>query len=587
MIHNTLTVTMARVPNKVINDFIRECKILSALRHPNIVQFVGISKDGRILMECVHSSLNDYIDKDIKALKHLNTLPLEQKLKILYEVALGLQYLHERDTPILHRDLTARNILLTNDLQAKIADLGQAIIKQHNHEQYLTQAPGVLCYMPPEVLKSNPKYDQSIDIFSFGVLILHTISEVLPAPELDAQILNDQSGDVMGSRSEFERRPSSVSKLNTMPQLTSLVEQCLHNSAKHRPPVMLVVGRLALAISDEKNSRDNILAVSYFNKELDLTNYNLKITLARGISRVNKLCVIIRSPITFGFTGTYKGTIPFPRTFMLSSPRDITVTADDNMYVCDYNGYISVFAYVLEGTTHIVKPMVQAAPILSPGKPSDRRCWYPQGIASDDHGNVYVTDLNRVLKYSSTFELLEHVGGMAVSGSGPKHFNQPSGIAVNGEFVYVCDTNNCRVRILDSCHLDVIGEFRHDDMRPIDIAINKGGKYLYILDCKNRKVCIFREGNHELLRTIDLKESQYLNLRKPVGICVDTKNFIYITDQQKHGVMVVDATGNFKMFFGIQGSNEGEFNSPSGIDIDNQGNVYVCDSENKRVQVFS
>ena len=264
IIHSILN-TANEVPNRVIESFGRECEILSSLHHPNIVQFVGVTQDRWILMEYLHASLIDYVDKVIRAQKRLDKLSLEQKLKILYDVALGLQYLHERDTPILHRDLTANNVLLTNDLRAKIADLGQAIIKQHNHGQYMSKAPGTLYYMPPEALISNPKYDQSIDIFSFGVLILHTISEEWPEPKLKAHTLSDRSGLVIGYRSEFERRPQCVEKLKTMPRLTSLIEQCMHISAKHRPPIMLVIGRLALAISDEKDSRDNILAVSYFN----------------------------------------------------------------------------------------------------------------------------------------------------------------------------------------------------------------------------------------------------------------------------------------------------------------------------------
>ena len=295
MIHSILK-TADTAPNQVAESFGRECEILSTLHHPNIVQFVGVSRDRWIIMEYLHASLIDYIDDGIRTKKSLHKLFLQQKLKILYDVALGLQYLHERDKPILHRDLTARNVLLTKDLQAKIADLGQAIVKQHNHEQYMTQGPGMLCYMPPEVLKINPKYDQSIDIFSFGVLILHTISELLPVPERDAQILNDRSGKVTSTRTEIERRPSCVEKLKTMPQLTSLVEQCMHNSAKHRPPIMLVIGRLALVISNEKDSSDNSLAVGYSNKESDQINCNLKITLA-NTSQNNKLCVIVRPPM--------------------------------------------------------------------------------------------------------------------------------------------------------------------------------------------------------------------------------------------------------------------------------------------------
>ena len=371
-----------------------------------------------------------------------------------------------------------------------------------------------------------------------------------------------------------------------MPQLTSLVKQCLHNSAKHRPPVMLVVGRLALAISKEKDSGDNILAVSYFNKELDQTNYNLKITLAKGTSRVNKLCAIVRSPVTFGFTGTFKGIIPSSQ-IKLSCPMDVVISKEGCAYICDYNGKTGVLAYnIKSGAT---KKIIKSASSLSSRRSSRNKCWYPRGVAVQDDINViYLSDTHnhRVLK-CSTSVLLNVAGKMLEPGSGANRFNHPSGIAINGRQVYVCDTENHRIVMLNSHNLGVEGEFCHDDMRPIDIAIDKGGRFVYILDCTNSNIRIFREGDHELLHTINLKEPQYLELSNPEGICVDTNNFIYVTDKYKHCVLVLDAAGKFKMLFGTQGSREGEFNAPSGIDVDSQGNVYVCDSGNRRIQVFS
>ena len=254
------------------------------------------------------------------------------------------------------------------------------------------------------------------------------------------------------------------------------------------------------------------------------------------------------------------------------------------MYICDYDGDAGVLVHdVNSGTT---EAMIYSASTFSTRKSSQNRCWYPQGIALDDHGSVYLTDLHRVLKYSS---ISEHrvAGVMSRPGSGASRFNYPSGITISGELVYVCDTENHRVLILNSRNLDIKGEFCHDDMQPIDIAIDKGGQFVYVLDCINKKVHIFQEGNHELLHAIDLTEPQYLKLQQPVGICVDTKHFVYVTDQQKHGVLIFDAAGNFKMFFGTRGSSEGEFNKPAGIDVDSQGNVYICDSGNKRVQIFS
>ena len=349
---------------------------------------------------------------------------------------------------------------------------------------------------------------------------------------------------------------------------------------------MVVIGRLALAISDEKGSTDNILAVSYSNKESDQINCNLKITLS-DTSQNNKLCVIVRPPITIGFTGTYKGIIPFSQ-IKVSSPRDIAIAKDGCVYVCDYNGRTGVLAY--NPTSGTASAIIKSAHNTDSKKKSEKKCWYPQGVAVDDCGNIYLSDTHnhRVLKYSTKIsDILGCAGEMLNKGPGPNQFDHPSGIAINGELMYVCDTENHRVRILNSCHLHVHGEFRNDDMRPIDIAIDKEGKIVYVLDCTNKNIRVFQEGTLELLSTIDLTEPQYLELQQPIGICVDTKRFVYITDEQKHGVLVLDAAANFKMFFGSRGYREGEFYRPTGVDVDSHGNVYVCDSGNGRVQIFS
>ena len=120
------------------------------------------------------------------------------------------------------------------------------------------------------------------------------------------------------------------------------------------------------------------------------------------------------------------------------------------------------------------------------------KCWYPQGVATDDCGNIYLSDTHnhRVLK-SSTSGILGCAGEMLNRGSGPNQFDHPSGITVSGELVYVCDTENYRVRILSSHHLNVQGEFCNDDMRPTDIAIDKEGRLVYVLDCTNKNIHIF------------------------------------------------------------------------------------------------
>ena len=82
---------------------------------------------------------------------------------MLEDVARGLLYLHKHNPQIVHRVLTARNILLTS-LVAKITDLGNSRISMLPGET-MTRLPGTLTYMPPEALQTDARYGHSIDTY--------------------------------------------------------------------------------------------------------------------------------------------------------------------------------------------------------------------------------------------------------------------------------------------------------------------------------------------------------------------------------------------------------------------------------------
>ena len=156
--------------NLVSRRFVSECQLMSDLRHPHVVQFIGVclfvgSRFPILVMEYLPENLDHLLETTPQ-------IPLFLKRSILHDVALGLAYLHGCDPPIIHRDLTARNVLLNSDMQAKIADFGVArILDLHPRSRTaMTQAPGNFTYMPPEALCTKPTYDVKIDIFSFGHL---------------------------------------------------------------------------------------------------------------------------------------------------------------------------------------------------------------------------------------------------------------------------------------------------------------------------------------------------------------------------------------------------------------------------------
>ena len=152
---------------------------MANMRHPHIVQFWGLCYlEGSTLPVLVMERLDTNLDT---LLETTPSIPLPLKLSLLTDVARGLLYLHTRNPPIVHRDLSARNVLLTSSLVAKISDLGNARIVNLQPGQLartLTRVPGAQLYMPPELFDQQSRYGPQLDIFSFGHLALFTLTQV-------------------------------------------------------------------------------------------------------------------------------------------------------------------------------------------------------------------------------------------------------------------------------------------------------------------------------------------------------------------------------------------------------------------------
>ena len=163
----------------MVCKYLQECQLMSSLRHPNITQFLGLcflpgTQLPLLVMELLATSLDDLLE-------HMPNLPLSLKRSVLEDVTSGLLYLHERPSPVIHRDLTAKNVLLTSSLVAKITDMGNSrIIDMRPGQMARTPSalPGTLVYMPPEALDDRHCYGPSMDIFSFGHLALFTLIQV-------------------------------------------------------------------------------------------------------------------------------------------------------------------------------------------------------------------------------------------------------------------------------------------------------------------------------------------------------------------------------------------------------------------------
>jgi len=229
----------------VKNSFIRECVCCSTIQHANIVQFVGVyypsprtsnSDTGLpvLVMELMDTNLSSYLQNSQMKIAEVD------KFSILHDISLGLIYLHELEPPIVHRDLSSNNVMLTNKLVAKIGDLGVAKAIQADSRSKLTTAPGTLHFMPPECLDEvNPVYSTPVDVFSFAGIALHVFSEQWPTPL--GQKRRDPKTNIIVSLTEVERRQPYLDKMTgEVFTLRPLVKRCLDDDPFERPTIQEV-----------------------------------------------------------------------------------------------------------------------------------------------------------------------------------------------------------------------------------------------------------------------------------------------------------------------------------------------------------
>ena len=131
----------------------------------------------------------------------------------------------------MHRDLTAHNILLTSKTTAKISDFGVARSLSPNIRR-LTQFPGTMVYMPPEATLDDPRYNTSIDVFSYGIVMIFIFSGEFPTEVKTGISVEDH---IPLLRSEAERREKYLQAIGNNHPAMKLILKCIANDPQWRP----------------------------------------------------------------------------------------------------------------------------------------------------------------------------------------------------------------------------------------------------------------------------------------------------------------------------------------------------------------
>ena len=144
-------------------------------------------------------------------------------------------------------------------MTAKISDLGVARILNLTPLQvtHMTQTPGTPAYMPPEVMEANPKYDTSVDVFSYGAMMIHVFSGQWPEPQT-GPVRTEPNGNMIPI-SEAERREVLLEAIGNDHPLMDLILKCIHNHPRSRAHAREIVERLGIMMLQFSSSMTNRL----------------------------------------------------------------------------------------------------------------------------------------------------------------------------------------------------------------------------------------------------------------------------------------------------------------------------------------
>ncbi|MFZ0479401.1 MAG: SMP-30/gluconolactonase/LRE family protein [Terriglobales bacterium] len=213
----------------------------------------------------------------------------------------------------------------------------------------------------------------------------------------------------------------------------------------------------------------------------------------------------------------------------------------------------------------------------------------PYGIAIDSKGLVYVGDQ----KVGGVFIFNTETRDTELIRNGSEaHFKLINGLAIDDDDrLFVADGQMHRILIFNPKH-DVIGQISEGLSDPVGLAIDTSNRFLYVADTQLDLVLVYDVDSYKLLRHIGTPGKNHFSTAPgdfagPQGVAVDKDGNVYVTDTMNDRVEIYDADGGFISTFGKNGDGPGFFARPKGIAIDADGHIWVADEVQDRVQVFN
>jgi DNA-binding beta-propeller fold protein YncE len=213
----------------------------------------------------------------------------------------------------------------------------------------------------------------------------------------------------------------------------------------------------------------------------------------------------------------------------------------------------------------------------------------PYGVAVDSKGLVYVADsyVGAVFIFNTETKKVEFIRNGAEA-----HFKTIIGVALDdNDRLFVTDAALHQVSVFDANH-KFESVFGTDELgRPGGAAIDRGNRFLYVVDTEKEHVAVFDADTFKLLRTIGGPAKSEGDedpgvFAKPTNVTIDPDGNVYVADTINNRIQIFDADGRFISMFGKAGDGPGFFERPKGVAVDGDGHIWVADATQGRVQIF-
>ncbi|KAB2040958.1 hypothetical protein ES319_D02G117200v1 [Gossypium barbadense] len=289
-------------------EFKTEIELLSRVHHKNLVGLVGFCFDQGEQMLVYEFMANGTLRESLSGRSGIY-LDWKRRLRIALGSARGLAYLHElANPPIIHRDIKSTNILLDENLTAKVADFGLSkLVSDSSKGHVSTQVKGTLGYLDPEYYMTQQLTEKS-DVYSFGVVMLELITAKQPIEKgkyvvREVRSVMDMKDDEhYGLRELMDPSIRSSGNLLGFGKFLELAMQCVEDSATDRPTMSDVVKAIETILQNDGMNTNSTTSASSSATDFGVAKGSLRHPYADALPKKE---VNVSDSDAFDYSGGY------------------------------------------------------------------------------------------------------------------------------------------------------------------------------------------------------------------------------------------------------------------------------------------